>query len=340
MQAGEDTFEVFAGPYSFGCDIIAPLVSCSTLDELNAVHSTGNVLLLSGDLAVEQLMPKHFPFYNPEHHQGLYRLLEEKSPVAILAATTQNPDTAGALYPFPLFEDGDFDIPNAYMTAEEGRRLAGRAGQAVRLRFDGDRRPAEGWNIVAAKGRAGAPRIVLTAHIDAKDGTPGALDNASGVTTLLLLAVLLSDYAGPYRVELTAINGEDYYAGSGEVAFIQANEDRFEEILLGINLDGAGYRRGRTAYSLYGCNERMQTKVQEVFADPEHFIAGPAWYQSDHFLFILKERPALAFTSEAVDHLVREIVHTTKDAPDLVSPAALVEIAACLDRFIRETVVS
>lgn len=34
----------------------------------------------------------------------------------------------GALYPFPLFEDGDFDIPSVYMTDVEGERLAAYAG--------------------------------------------------------------------------------------------------------------------------------------------------------------------------------------------------------------------
>ncbi len=40
-----------------------------------------------------------------------------------------------------------------------------------------------------AQGLAGATgKIVMWAHIDAKAGTPGALDNRTGVATLLLLA--------------------------------------------------------------------------------------------------------------------------------------------------------
>ena len=38
--------------------------------------------------------------------------------------TDRNPELVGALYPFPLFEDGDFDIPSVFMTGDEGLRLA------------------------------------------------------------------------------------------------------------------------------------------------------------------------------------------------------------------------
>ena len=44
----------------------------------------------------------------------------------------------------------------------------------------------------------------MTAHIDAKKGVPGAIDNATGVITLLLLAERLSRYRGPHILEIFA----------------------------------------------------------------------------------------------------------------------------------------
>ncbi|HUW13154.1 MAG TPA: hypothetical protein VM537_25750, partial [Anaerolineae bacterium] len=126
-----ELFEVLVSPYSLGGQARAPLVVVSTMEELEAVETSKKILLMRGDLAREQLMPKSFPFYNPDRHQRIIHLLEKKKPRAIVAATSRNPELAGGVYPFPLLEDGDFDIPSVHMTEEEGHRLAERAGEEV-----------------------------------------------------------------------------------------------------------------------------------------------------------------------------------------------------------------
>ena len=147
------------------------------------------------------------------------------------------------VYPFPLIEDGDFNIPSVYMTEEEGNRLLFSVGRTVSLSSISTRVPGKGCNVVARKGSPSGQRIVVTAHIDAKKGTPGAMDNASGVVVLLLLAELLGEYTGGRLIELVALNGEDYYAVPGQMLYLAQNKDRFHEILLNINIDGAGYKR-------------------------------------------------------------------------------------------------
>jgi hypothetical protein len=49
------------------------------------------------------------------------------------AATSQDPEMAGALSPLPLFEDGDLDIPSVYMTDKDGSQLAACIGANVSL---------------------------------------------------------------------------------------------------------------------------------------------------------------------------------------------------------------
>jgi aminopeptidase YwaD len=240
LSAGGFTFDAHISPYSLGCEVNGPLIVVSDLDALETIEVDGKILLLHGELAREQLMPKNFPFYNPDEHRRIIGTLEARSPLALIAATTRDPEMAGAVYPFPLIEDGDFDIPSVYMTAEDGIRLAEHAGANVYLRIDAQRSPAQGCNVVAFKGVDRDRRVVLFAHIDAKDGTPGALDNATGVTVLLVLAELLSDYTGDLGIEIVALNGEDYYDAPGEKLWLQQNAGRFGEIALGINLDGAG----------------------------------------------------------------------------------------------------
>jgi aminopeptidase YwaD len=323
-------FPVFASPYSLGCRVEAPLKVVASINELEAVSAEGAVLLLRGELTKEQIMPKNFPFFNPEEHQKIIGLLEEKRPQAVIAATGRNPELAGGAYPFPLFEDGDFGIPSVYMTDVDGLQLAELAGESACLESRARRIPARAINVVASKGGRDGRRIAFTAHIDAKLGTPGALDNAAGVTTLLLLAELLKDYDLPHGVEITPFNGEDYYSAGGEVAYLQANQGKLERILLNVNLDGLGHCEGDTAYSLYQCPDELAGAIRAAFSNRPGLSEGDLWYQGDHMVFVQNGVPAVAITSHVLTDLMREITHTEKDVPGLVDPEKLASAALAL----------
>jgi aminopeptidase YwaD len=322
--------EAQVSPYSLGGSFEAPLAVVSSLAELEALEVADSLLLVRGELAREQLMPKSFTFYNPDEHKRIIRLSEEKKPRAIISATARDPGMVGALYPFPLIEDGDFDIPSVFLTEEAGIELANHAGDQVALDIRAQRLPAKGCNVIARKGKEFHKRVVCFAHIDSKQGTPGALDNASGVTILLLLAELLRNYNGALGVELVALNGEDYYSNPGEMLYLHSNKGLFDEILLGINLDGVGYREGKTAYSLYGCPKELEGFIHEVFLSYAGIVEGEPWVQGDHMLFVINQRPALALTSTEVLSLMNEIVHTDKDRVEMVDSEKLVQAARAL----------
>lgn len=297
---------------------------------------TDKILLLHGEIAKEQLMPKNFVFYNPEEHQRIYRLLEEKHPAAIISATTRNPDAVGAIFPFPMIEDGDFDIPSAYMPDSEGGRLAEHAGKTVSLMMDARRIPSTGENVVARKDASMDKKVVMCAHIDAKAGTPGALDNASGTSILMLLGELLHDYDGRLGVEIVALNGEEYYCTPGQMEYLRLAEGTYQNILLAINLDDIGYYKDRSAFSLYGAPDEIADLVRKVYSRRAEFFEGPAWYQSDQGIFMAKGIPAMAVTEESFQVLLAEITHSEKDRPDIVDPAKLVANAAVLYDLIME----
>jgi aminopeptidase YwaD len=323
-------FSASPSPYTTGCNLKAPLAVATTMGELKSQDVSGKILLLLGEIAKEQLMPKNFTLYNPELHQQIIALVEEKAPQAIISATSRDPELAGGIYPFPLFEDGDFDIPSVYTTEEVGRVVAQLEGKQVDLNFEATRLPSTGCNVVARKGQNPDSKIVLFAHIDAKINTPGALDNATGVIVLLLLAELLKDVSFNRMIEIVALNGEDYYSAPGEMLYLQNNPNQMENIYLGINIDAAGYADGKTAYSLYDCPSDMADEIHRSFPGKLGFIEGVQWYQSDHSLFIMNQRPALAITSEKFMHLSTYITHTAKDAPSLVDASKLVETASAL----------
>jgi aminopeptidase YwaD len=336
LAADGAALEAFASPYSLGCQIHAPLVVAATVEELAAIDASDKLLLLRGEIARGQLMPKNFPFYNPDEHKRIIRLLETKKPQAIIAATSRDVEMVGSMYPFPLIEDGDFDIPSVYMADVEGNRLAEHAGQEISLESRATRIPAKGLNVVARKGVSAYRRAVLFAHIDARIGSPGAGDNASGVVVLLLLAELLAEYAGELGIELVALNGEDYYSNPGEQLWLALNAGQFGDIHLGINLDDVGYHRGSVAYSLYGCPPDVAATIRSVFSGYRDLVEGEPWYQGDHGLFLINQVPALALTSERVAELMAEITHTPKDTPEKVDPARLVQVALALRDLLVE----
>lgn len=333
LRAGSESFEVHSSPYSLGCNVNAPLVVISSARELRDAQIAGKAVLLRGDIAKEQIMPKNFPWYNPDHHKRMVALLEERHPAVIIAATSRNPQSVGALYPFPLFEDGDFDIPSVYMKDIDGNLLSTHAGRTVRVQSNATRIPSTGCNVVARKG-SGPGKILVCAHIDARIGTPGALDNATGIAIQLLLAELLENYRGNHTIEIAAFNGEDYYASPGQKDYLVRNEGALERLRVAINLDGVGYAGHKTAWSLYECSGELTTTVESAFGLRRGMIQGKPWPQGDHMIFVMNGRPAVALTSDSIVQLERELAHTPSDTPDKVDSERLVEAAECISELV------
>jgi aminopeptidase YwaD len=328
-------FEVFTSPYSLGCDVAAELMAVSTVEDLEGADCEGKILLMHGPICSEQLMPKQFVFYNPEHHQQLIALLESKKPAAIITATERQPDQVGALYPFPLIVDGDFDLPNVHCRDTVGRDLARRQGQILHLEIRARRLPSKAANVIASLNGGAAKKILLTAHIDAYEDTPGASDNASGTAVLLLAAEMLSDYRGGYALEIAAFNGEDHYSVGGQMDYLRRYGDKLPAIYLAVNIDDVGHVEGRAAYSFYGCPEPLQAQAQRTFSTYEGLCPGDPWYNGDHMILVQNQVPAIAFTAELMPELMRTVTHTAADTPDLVDSRKLVEVAAALNDLVR-----
>ena len=84
LSVNDTSFPVSVSPYSPGCHVRGPLLAVATIDELEAVEARSPVLLIREALTTEPLMPKNFPFYNPDEHQRIIRALESKHPWRLL----------------------------------------------------------------------------------------------------------------------------------------------------------------------------------------------------------------------------------------------------------------
>lgn len=177
----------------------------------------------------------------------------------------------------------------------------------------------------------------MTAHIDAKMGTPGAIDNATGVVVLLLLSDLLRNYNGNRLIEIIAFNGEDYYAVPGQMNYLEANGNRISNILLNINIDGAGYREGPSSFSLFDLPSEILDHTRNVIDHFEGLAEGGQWVQGDHSIFIQYSVTAIAVSSGwFIDNMAdQDVTHTPKDNIGIVDCTKIVEVAQALNNLIR-----
>ncbi|NIM11355.1 MAG: M28 family peptidase [Candidatus Aminicenantes bacterium] len=336
LECKGNSFEINVSPYSLGCDVAAELITVSSVEELEQCRCGGKILLMKGEICREQLMPKNFVFYNPDDHKKIYALLEEKKPAGIITATEKKPELVGALYPFPLIVDGDFDIPNVYCKDTVGEKITGKSAEIFRLKIDAKRIPSTAANIIARKNPGVKDKIVLTAHIDAYENTPGASDNASGTVVLLLLAEMLWEYKGRLGVEIAALNGEDHYSAGGQMDYLNRYGSDFDSIIVAVNVDDVGYRKGNSAYSYYECPDDIKQKANTTFNDFDGIIEGEPWFKGDHMIFAQRGKAAIAFTSEKISELMANVTHTSRDIPDIIDSLKLVEVALALKNFIMQ----
>jgi aminopeptidase YwaD len=335
LTSGPEAYEVHPSPYTLGCDVSAELVAVSTVQELQGTNCEGKILLMRGGICSEQLMPKNFAFYNPEHHREIVALLEKRKPAGIITSTGRNPDQAGAVYPFPLIVDGDFDVPSVYCREDVGDVVAARQGDLFHLTVDARRLPSSATNVVARLNARATKKIVVTAHIDAYEGSPGASDNASGVVVLLLCAEMLSSYRGDNCIEIAALNGEDHYSAAGQMDYLKRHGGESSDTLLAVNVDDVGYKKGQSAYSFYECPPPLEKKLKEVLQRFDGLAPGAQWFNGDHMLFVQSRIPAVAFTSEHVTELMATVTHTSGDTPDIIDCQKLVEVAASISDLVR-----
>ena len=302
--------------YTTGCDLEAGYTVLSTVTELEKSHLQKKIAVLTGELTQEQLMPKSFPFYNPESHQRIIRLLEEKRPLAVL--TVVDNDTS-------VFEDGDFDIPTAYITKEAGQELLNDQDK-IKLKIDAKRQESKGANLIARINPDAEKKLVITAHMDTKYGTPGALDNGTGITILLLLSSMIRPEDINYCLELLLLNGEDYYSIPGQLKYMEENIVDDESIFLVINCDGVGLKDSKTAISFMELDEFKQELIAPFLTDQSEIELIEPWEMGDHMLFVMHGIPAITFTSKKILNLIDEIAHTEKDAIDIIDYRRVLEV--------------
>ena len=104
-----------------------------------------------------------------------------------------------------------------------------------------------------------------------------------------------------------------------------------------INIDGAGYKDGKSEFSYYNLPGPLQNIANMVVEKHLGISKGKPWPQGDHSIFLQYGRPAIAVTSEwFIENVnIQDITHTPKDNIGIVDCGKLTEIAVALSDLIR-----
>lgn len=334
VHVAGQTFAVVPAPYGVGAWTRGPLVAAATAAELETCDTSGAVLLLHGALTAQPLTPRNYPFYSSAEDDRILRLIEASDAVAVVAVTGRCPEMCGAQDPFPFIEDGSVDLPVAAVGTAIGDELLSHVGRTAQVSLRSRRRPSRGANVVARRGPQDR-RVTVVAHIDTKPGTPGALDNGTGVVTVLKVAEALRDerFDQGTGVELLLVNGEDAYSAAGELRYLAGAD--LAGVALAINTDGVGLPDGATAWSLYECPPELDQRLRRTLAGCAGLAEGPPWIQSDHAVFAMRGRPALALTSADLATALGSVAHAATDTPDRVDLGAVGAAAAAIVAVVR-----
>lgn len=120
------------------------------------------------------------------------------------------------------------------------------------------------------------------------------------------------------------------------MSYISENKNNFDSILLNINIDGAGYKEGPSAFSLFNLPDEILIPAKQVIDQYSGITEGVQWPQGDHSIFLQFGVPAIAVSSKwFIDNIAdQDITHTTKDNIEIVDCAKIVEIAQALNTLI------
>lgn len=315
MSIEDKSFDIFPCPFSKDFVGEGKLVFTDTYERLEQADCAEAILLLSGKLTQMPLQPKDYPFYFPDEHRQLISILEKKSPQAIVALTGHHPMCG--LEPFPLFEDGNFKIPSAYLGLSFLESMKKSAGASVKLTIASFNALRYSRQLVATKYREQRnKKIVLCAHMDSKYHTPGALDNAAGVAVLLETAKRL--FPVNYSIDIVPFNGEEYFEASGELAYLKHLKEKGDTVDLLINIDSPCHIGAINAASFYNFEEHDKELAVKIFEQYPVIKEGASWYAGDHGAFAFSGTPCVAITSADLFKGGLSNTHTANDMLDYV----------------------
>lgn len=244
------------------------------------------------------------------------------------------------------------NIPHIKVTDETFNILQHNIGKTVQFKADINVQEKELNNIASIiEGKNHDSALLISAHFDhigsiGKLGSQdyviwrGALDNASGVSTMLETARYLKEiYKGmkpPCDIIFCAINGEENsLTNSGSSYFLEYIKGKYSSIF-DINLDCLGNNDSSTLFVEVNKTTESKEASEKIINNLKSLNINVELYngdfKSDHETF----PHALCITT--VSNLNKSNIHSLEDTPDKINISFLSEVARKLANSIENTI--
>ena len=323
FEADNVPYPAIANAFSPACDVKGELVPLCTIAELEEADIEGKVALFYGELGNTQLSPKSW-FLRGERDEHIYSLLEAKKPAALLAPPMGSPDYE------QLTEDWDLPLPAATLPRDTVLELLTNPLRQARLQIDAASTPSTARNIVACKVSSLLQKVVICAHFDTFDGTPGATDNGTGAAALLAIAGDLAVTELPFALEFVAFNGEEALP-MGDDEYLRLGGEYLGNILLVINMDDMGATAASNSIAIFSASDNLHKYVDGLVKEYPGVVWVEPWPESNHSTFAMRGVPSLAFGSVGVRHLA----HTPQDSIEQASTKKVGEVIGLIENIVR-----
>ncbi|MGX9754911.1 M28 family metallopeptidase [Clostridioides difficile] len=336
LKIGNDKISIFASPFSTQFYGEGKVVIIKSIKDLQEKNLSDKIIVLCKEIAKRQLQPKDFPFYYPDEDKKIISCLEEQNPKAIISVTGQSQMCGRS--PFPMFEDGNFSIPSAYVSDDVLSQLVNceNKNTVVSITINSQNIDSKSRQIVGYKKVPKSKgKIIVCAHMDTKYNTVGALDNATGIAVLMKVMYILQEIFGEFDIDFVPFNSEEYFGVDGELNYLDYIDNQQDKIELVINIDSPCHINSKTAISCYNLSKNMESHVDSMITKYDRVVKGDEWYAGDHCAFVFRGIPCIAVASSNLFEGALEFTHTPKDTLDTVDLTLINHTAEFISEFIQ-----
>lgn len=328
LKTGNSELEIEASPYSKSFNGTGEAIVIESLEALQTEDLKDKIIILCGEAAKNPIQPKDYPFYYPDEDKAVILRLESQKPKAIIAMTGQS--KVSGMNPFPMFIDGNFTIPSAYMSESKWEQVKDLVGQntSISLTISSENTQVQSSQLIGhKKGLQSRGKIIVCAHMDTQYGTMGALDNATGVAVLMAVMEKLKEVECDFDIDFVPFNTEEYFGADGEISYLEYLNEQQEEVSLVINIDSPCHMHSKSAVSYYNINQNQEHIIEKTMQYYEKVEKGEEWYAGDHCAFAFSGTACLAVSSSDLFQGALANVHTQKDTlmtidEELIEPTA------------------
>jgi aminopeptidase YwaD len=252
----------------------------------------------------------------------------------VVAAVVGMPGGAARPLPNP---NPLLSLPTVVIGADEATRLrallASRSGINATIRGGSIREGLRRSSNILAEHPGRSRHLTLVAHYDCVEGSPGANDNASGVSLLLRLARRFAEPDGDVGFRFVFLGAEEpFLVGSRSYVASAAMTGELGECEAVLNLDMVAVGKH---FSLRRCPDSLWAEVGSAL--PAASEAGvpiaetDLYAASDHWAFHEVGIPSAQFTREPDPEW-----HSVADQPDRFGEAELADAETLAARLLRE----